>query len=274
MRRARALGIIVVAALATSATATASASAQAPEFGRCIKKPAVEKIFSGKYSDAKCTIAVTPEEEATNGRFEWFPGAVAGKNAFTISGGALVWETINAKTLTCKSEKGKGEYSLTDSKRVTGVVLEMAGCKSAGLPCTTIGKASGELEFNELVGEAGYENLSKRKTALKLEPGPTAGGYFIQFACVGLGVRIRAKGGEAGAGILVNIRNDRMTATDTLKYTFSTKRVQKPVRWEGSPEETYIEMSFEKLPFEQAGWSGESTITNDEEMKYELNLLV
>jgi hypothetical protein len=91
---------------------------------------------------------------------------------------------------------------------------------------------------------------------------------------VGLGVRIRSKGGEAGAGILVSIKNDKMTATETLKYRFSSKRVQKPVKWEGFPEETYSEMSFEKLPYEQAGWSGVSTITNDEEMKYELNLVV
>jgi phage-related protein len=65
-----------------------------------------------------------------------------------------------------------------------------------------------------------------------------------------------------------------MKATEMLKFTASKKAVQKPVTWEGSPAETYAEFSVENLPFEQAGWTTELTLTNDEEMQYELNRLV
>ena len=74
---------------------------------------------------------------------------------------------------------------------------------------------------------------------------------------------MRGKGEAAGAGILVNIKNDKMTTTETLKYK-ATKGVQKPVKWEGPNPETYLESSFEDLPFEQSGQVITSTVTNEE----------
>jgi hypothetical protein len=261
--------------LAIGTVATPSASAQAPEFGRCIKEVPVAKVFHGKYSNSKCTLPVTPEEEATKGKFERFPGAVAGKNHFTTTGGPFeLRTTVRDVGLTCKSTKGEGEYSLTNSKRLTNVVLEFAGCESQfRFNCTTEGHSAGVLVFNELVGEVGYRRMGKA-TALKFEPGPTAEGKFAVFKCIGTTFRIRGKGEEAGAGILVNIKNGSMRATETLKFAASTKHIQKPVTWEGSPTETYAESSDENLPFEQVGWTNDLTVTNDEEMKYELNLLV
>jgi hypothetical protein len=110
------------------------------------------------------------------------------------------------------------------------------------------------------VGEVGYRNLSKA-TALKLSPGPSAGGKFIVFFCIGSEYRYRGKGEEAGAGVLVNIKNGSMIATQTLKFAASKKHIQKPVVWEGFPTETYPELSEEGLPFEQTGWTNEMTVT-------------
>jgi uncharacterized low-complexity protein len=274
MGRVRGVGTLVAAAVAMGAIASAAASAQPPEFGRCIKQVAVEKGFHGKYGNSKCTVAVSPEEEAKKGKYEWFPGAVAGENHFTIAGGPLtVRTTPGNRGITCSGEKGEGEYSLTDSKRLTGVVLEFSGCQDGTFKCTSAGREAGELVFDELAGEVDYQDAGKIKTALKLELDPATEGEPIVFHCFGSEDRIRGRGGEAGAGILVPIKNDSMKATETLKFTASKKALQKPLAWEGSPAETYPEFSLESLPFEQAGWNNELTITNDEEMKYELNRL-
>ncbi len=181
--------------------------------------------------------------------------------------------TKGGKTVTCSSEKSSGEYLVGGNNKQESTTVEFAGCVSSGFKCTTEGKAEGELVTNELIGEIGFENKAAKKTALKLEPAASAKGKFITFKCVGLEVAVRGKGEEKGAGILVNIKNDTMTATETLKYK-ATKGVQKPVKWEGPNPETYLESSFEKLPFEQSGQTVTSTVTNEGGMKYELNLFV
>jgi hypothetical protein len=104
--------------------------------------------------------------------------------------------------------KVRGEYSLTDSKRITGVVLEFSGCQNGTFKCTTLGKKPGEIVLTELAGEVGYQDAGKTKTALELELSPPAEGEYIVFHCVGNEDRIRGKGGEPGAGILVPIKND------------------------------------------------------------------
>jgi hypothetical protein len=198
---------------------------------------------------------------------------VAGKNKFVSSGSTATLATKGGKTVTCTSEKSQGEYLADGSNKRESTVVEFAGCVSSGFKCTTSGKSEGELVTNELIGEIGFENAAKKKTALKLEPAPAAKGKFIVFKCVGLEVAVRGKGEAAGAGILVNIKNDKMTATETLKYKAS-KGVQKPVKWEGPNPETYLESSFEKLAFEQSGQTVTSVVTNNAGMKYELNLIV
>ena len=270
MRRIRIAGLCLVAVLIVSAAATATASATAPEFGRCIKQVAVEKKYKGKYSDSKCTKEVPPAEVEKKGKYEWSPGPGA-NNKFTTSGGAATLATKGGKTVTCTSEKSGGEYITGGDNKHESTIVEFAGCKSNGFACTTVGKASGELVTNELLGEVGYENLAKKKTALKLYPAPSAKGKFIEFKCVGLEIKVRGKGEEAGAGILVNIKNDKMTTTEALKYK-ATKGVQKPVKWEGPNPETYLESNFENLGYEQSGQTITSNVKNEEAI--ELNLFL
>jgi hypothetical protein len=268
----RSLGLVLSMSLVLGmAVACATASAAAPEFGRCVKQVAIEKAYAGAFSDAKCTKSVSPEEQAKKGKYEWFAGPAAGHNGFTFSGGAVTWQTVGGKTLTCKSEQGKGEYSLSDSKRMAGITFEMEGCQGNGFKCTTIGRSSGEVVLSGLTAEVGFENVAKHKTALKLEPPAGSGGVFGEFQCVSLEVQIRAKDGAAGAGILVPIKNDKMTVTETLKLK-ATKGKQRPLSWEGVPSETYMEMNFEHLGWGQAGWDGDTTITNDDAI--ELNRVV
>jgi hypothetical protein len=270
MRRVRIAGLCLVAALVASVAATATASAAAPEFGRCLKNVPVGKKYSGSYSDSKCTKAVAPAEKESKGKYEWLPGP-GPKNGFTSSGGTATLATKGGKTVTCTSEKSSGEFIAGTDNKHEQTTVEFAGCKSNTFACTTAGKASGELVTNELLGEVGFENAAKKKTALKLYPAPSAKGKFIEFKCIGLEVKVRGKGEEAGAGILVNVKNDKMTATETLKYK-ATKGVQKPVKWEGPNPETYLESNFENLGYEQSGQTITSTVKGEEPL--ELNIFV
>jgi hypothetical protein len=260
MRRIRIAGLCLVAVFATSLIASSAASAALPEFGRCIKQVAVEKKYAGNYSDSKCTKEVKGEEVAKKGKYKWEAGPGA-KPGFTTSGGTATLATKGGKTVTCTSEKSTGEYLSGDNKHESTTV-EFAGCVSNSFKCTTEGKASGELVTNPLEGEVGYENKAKKKTALKLYP-KAPQKKFIEFKCIGLEVKVRGKGEENGAGILVNIKNDKMATTETLKYK-ATKGVQKPVKWEGPNPETYLESNFENLGYEQSGQTITSTVKNEE----------
>jgi hypothetical protein len=272
MRRIRIAGLCLVAAFVVSVAATASASAAAPEFGRCVKQVAVNKVYSGSYSDSKCTKAVSEAEKAKKGKYEWEPGFGA-KRGFTTKGGAATLATKGGKTVTCTSEKSTGEYLNDGTNKKESTTVEFGGCVSNSFKCTSAGagEESGRLVTNPLIGEIGFENKAAKKTALKLTPAPSAAGKFIEFKCVGLEVKVQGKGGESGAGILVNIKNDKMTTTESLKYK-ATKGVQKPVKWEGPNPETYLESNFEKLGYEQSGQTVTSTVTNEEAL--ELNIFV
>jgi hypothetical protein len=103
-----------------------------------------------------------------------------------------------------------------------------------------------------------------------LEPSTGSGGSFIKFSCVGVNIEWRAH----GRGMLVNINNDKMAATETLKYIAKSGK-QKPLKWhvgEAGEEEASLEASFNALPFEQAGFAIETTIKNEEPI--ELNAVL
>jgi hypothetical protein len=254
MRRIRIAGLCLVAVCAMSIIASSSASAALPEFGRCIKKAV--KSLPG-YSDSKCTKEAT---EAKKGSYEWLPGP-GPKAGFTTTGGTATLATKGGKTVTCTSENSTGEYLSGDNKH-EATTVKFNGCTSSSFKCKTTGAAEGELITNPLEGEVGYENKAKKKTALKLYP-QAPNKKFIEFKCIGLEVKVRGKGEENGAGILVNIKNDKMSTTETLKYK-ATKGVQKPVKWEGPNPETYLESNFENLGYEQSGQTITSTVKNEE----------
>jgi len=173
--------------------------------------------------------------------------------------------------VTCTSENSSGEFIAGTDNKHEATTVKFNGCSSSSFKCKTTGAAEGELITNPLEGEVGFENKAKKKTALKLYPAPSAKGKFIEFKCIGLEVKVRGKGEEAGAGILVNIKNDKMTTTETLKYK-ATKGVQKPVKWEGPNPETYLESNFENLGYEQSGQTITSTVKGEEPL--ELNIFV
>ena len=234
----------------------AIATAVAPEYGRCIKKAKAE----GKgYTASKCTVG----GEGTKAIYEWVPGAV--KRKFTSSGGVGVLTTIGGAGVECKTESSAGEFDGGNNKEESGVFVKFNGCKSVGNPCSTPGAEKEELITNELDGIVGWENKLKKKTDLELYPAAgDPNGYFIEFSCIGLVVKVRGH-------LLVPIKNDTMTLTSTLKFVAKAGK-QKPEKWEESAEKQILEASFKGGPFEQAGQNILSTVTAEE--KLELNAVV
>jgi len=255
MKRIRIVGLCFAATLALSAAFVASASATAPEYGRCVK------TTKGKYTDSKCTKLATGK---LIGAYEWFPGFE--KQKFTSSGGVGVLTTVGGAGVECKAESSSGEFVPSgNNKEERDVIVKFTGCKSLGSPCTTVGQESGTLITNELEGRVGWELKAKKKTDVELYPAASVtSGLFIEFSCLGLVVKVKGK-------ILVPIKNDVMTKTETLKFV-AAKGVQKVTKWEESTEKVSLEASFKGGPFEQAGQNITSTITAEEPL--ELNAVV
>jgi hypothetical protein len=260
---------IIGACLATvclmSAVGTAGALASAPEYGRCVKaEQNAKKEYNGSYSDSKCTKAVTEAEKAKKGKYTWLPGAA--KRKFTSTGGAGLLETVGGAKVECKTEASTGEFK-PSNKEEAAVVVTFTGCKSVGAYCTSPGKASGELVTNELEATVGWENKAAKKTDVELYPAKSvASGEFIEFSCTGLVVKVRGK-------VLVPIKNDKMTETETLKFK-ATKGKQKPERWEESGSPAVLESAFSNFGgvFEQAGQTITATVKAEE--KLELNAVI
>ena len=253
-------GLCVSAALIVSVTVTASALATAPEVGRCLK----QNTGAGKqFSDSKCTKEVA--KGSSKDKYEWAPG-VGARGKFTTSGGVGVLTQVSGTSVECKTESSAGEYVPGgNDKEEAGVVVKFNGCKSLGVGCNTPGAASEELITNELAGLVGWENKAKKKTALELSPAAgDPGGLFIEFSCSGLVVKVKGH-------VLVPVKNDKMTKTETLKFV-AKKGKQKPEKWEESPTPAILEASFKGGPYEQSGQQITSTVTAEEEL--ELNAVV
>ena len=263
MKRIAIMGLSLAVALPASVVVASAASAEAPEWGRCVKGAPRE----GAYKSADCTSLAAAGKK---GAYEWLPGP-GPANKFTITTGLVVLETTGGKTMVCHdSGPGSGEYSTTDFSKLEHVRLRLTGCQSSGFTCTTVGLDSGELELNELQGEAGWENKAKKKTALLLEPTPADDGFFIKFKCLEQADEVRAH----NRGLLVKISHDKQQSTETLKYT-AARGKQKPLTWHvGEPgEETdYLEAGFQNTAFHQASLEFEATLTNEEPL--ELNAVV
>ena len=264
--RAAKSGIVVLVVLALGVGGAGSASAQAPEFGRCVKQVAVEKAFHGKYSDAKCTVAVSLEEEAKKGRFEWLPGP-GPKSSFTMHGGRFVLEHSEGLVLdvSCTAESATGEVVAgADNKTVT-MTITLTGCKRNQFKCTTPGDNAGEVTSNPLVGEVNWLDKSKGKTALRLQAAPGFGGLLIDTDCLG---EIRVKG-----GVLAPIQNAKMTEATALTYKMrkqGKEPVQNPTVWrlgEAGEESVALEGSREEAPYELAYTTLESTLQYEEPLE-------
>lgn len=285
MRRIRIAGLCLVAIFAMSALVSATASAEAPEFGQCLKiAKGTEKKLS-LYDSSKCIKHASEDvgseaEKLKKANYEWLPGAVAGDNKFSTTGGVATLLTVKGESVTCESEESTGEYTVGGNNKEETTTVTFKKCSSGGLTCTTEGKAAGELVTNPLTGIVGFEKEPKvgdktRKTVLQLHP-TAAGTHFIDFKCTAA-LTIEVRGDQEAPngknGILVPIKNDAMKFEESLKYTQS-KGIQKPTTWfpplAGYAPKQFLESNFEKTGFAQSGQTILSKVKNNGNKKYEL----
>lgn len=254
------VALCLLAATTGAGIAASGAAAEAPEFGHCVKQVAVEKAFHGKYRDVKCTEAVLPEEEATRGRWEWVPGP-GPSPGLALTFGPVTLSTVTGLTVTCKEGTGAGEL-LAGTNKEASLTARFVGCSGIGLPCSTPGDASGEISTNLLVAEVGWLEQARRKTALKLRP--VGEGLFTQFRCLVIEA-------EARGAVLVQIDNDKITSTETLRLKMS-KGVQNPSAWhvgEAGETSVFLEALLGPLGLLRVGLK--TIVTLSAEEPFELN---
>ena len=241
----------------------ASASAAAPEYGRCLKAPQVNKKYTGKYGNSKCIPPKTEAEkkavEKGEGKFEWHPGVE--KKHMTTVGGAGILEEVAKYAVACTHEESSGEYSGT--KEIKNVIVKFKGCKVTPYICTSEGHEEGELETKPLEGRVVWLNEAKRTTGLDLFPAKGEETY-IEFSC-GAAITVAVKG-----SVLVPIKNDTMSTTVPLNYK-AKKAFQVPEYYEegGVKIKDVLLSDFAGKGYDQAGINIKSTATNEE--KLELN---
>lgn len=254
------VALCLLAIASGGGSAASDAAAEAPEFGHCIKQVPVEKAFHGKYRDSRCMNVVSPEEEAKLGKWEWAPGPGA-KPGLAVTLGPVTLQGVSGLAITCQEGTGTGEL-LAGTNKEASLTATFAGCNGNGIPCSTPGKASGEISTDPLVAEAGWLEKAKRKTALELRP--ASEGFFTHFKCMGIEA-------EASGEVLVQIKNGKTTSTETLRLKMN-KGVQKPDVWhvgEAGETSAFLEAQFEHFGLQRVGLKSIATLSAEE--PFELN---
>jgi len=263
MRLARLIGVTLTAALAASLVAAAGAYAEAPEYGRCVTVPKIEKKYDGTYADKGCTKAATTKEkeEGKKNKYEWLPGAV--KLSQTSTGGKAVLQEAGKYAVGCDAESSTGEY--VGTKEARKIVVKFTGCHVPPYVCSSPGHAEGELETKELEGRVVWKNEAKHEAALDLYPAHGEE-LFIKFSCGELTVKVRGS-------ILVPIQANKMAATFKLKYKQKGGLQEVKFYEEGGKLiEDILEADFEEKGWAKAGQTITATVKNEEEL--ELNTYV
>ncbi|HEV7527267.1 MAG TPA: hypothetical protein VGO29_00030 [Solirubrobacteraceae bacterium] len=254
--RIRIVGLCILAVVAISAITVSSASAAAPEFGRCVK------ATGGKFKDSKCTLGSVPGEE----KYEWLPGVVKNKFTSKIKATTIATlETVGGTKITCTGETSTGEY--TGLKTIGKMVATFTGCETSKLKCESPGKpGEGVIVTSPLGGPIGFETevspASKDHLASELH---SESGNVAEFSCAGLPVVVKGS-------VLHKITANAMKLTATEKFTAS-KGEQKPDHFAGGTvDEHTLESNTNGGPFEEAGQTITSILTNEE--KVEANSVV
>lgn len=258
------VALCLLATTAGSGIAASGATAEAPEFGHCIQQVAVENVFHGKYRDARCAHAVSPEEEAKKGKWEWSPGPGPKPGLAVTFGPVTLLSTVGGLTVSCTGGTGTGRL-LAGTNKEASLTATFVGCNGLGIPCSTPGEGIGEVSTDPLVAEVGWLEKARHKTALELRP--AGEGFFTRFTCAVIEA-------QATGAVLVPIKNGRTSSTETLRLK-TVNGVQKPNVWHvGEAGETGVSLEalFGELGLEPVGLQTTATLRAEE--PFELNRAV
>jgi hypothetical protein len=188
------LALSLLAAFALCALVASSASAAGlPALYECAKTTKVNKKYTGKYNDKKCSSA----NEKGEGKYELKEGIGKGK-AFKGKGGAANLEIEGVGGVRCSKSADTGKFNTP--KTADDVNVTFSGCVFETHTCSNTGKA-GEIKTNPLKGEVGYlEGEGTEHPVIGERLQAETGEYEAEFQCGELFFRVEGSViGEAKA---------------------------------------------------------------------------
>jgi hypothetical protein len=246
--------------LAAASVTAVNAQAALPELGRCVKVPGerLEKslVYHGGYVDSGCV----EKNEGHFGKFEWTPGAGAGKK-FTGESKAVTLETTGGAKVKCLGSTSHGEY--TGTKTAT-LGLTLTGCTLAGESCQTSTATPGQISTAPLSAQLGFIKDTESEGQVT-----SIVGWDLQAASSVISA-------ECGAGkqslvvtgsVIGTISGaDKMLAAYTLKFA-QTAGKQLPEAFEEEAKDT-LSAAFGGAPAEQTGLKASEKIKNEEKHEF------
>ncbi len=175
----------------------------------------------------------------------------SGNGQFTISSGPVEEVTVGGISLTCEGSLGSGKLGANPAITAE-LTISLAGCESAGFPCTSSGGKSGLIDFVKLVATLGDINKTTAGALLK----PASGTSLIASTKCG-SIALELKGSVIGE--FKSTQNDKNTKALTLTFAQS-KGIQAIKKFEGEANENTIEANLGK-GFEKAGIEFTETLT-------------
>jgi hypothetical protein len=243
----RLLGMGVLAALSASAVLAGAASAgeynlkNLPEIGRC------QKVGGrGEFRGSKCN-------RAEPGRkYSWFSGP-GSKPKFTGTVSQPIELTLrnNSSGITgCSSGEVAGEYTGPKNLKITKLLLK--GCHgSAGACVNSVGGTAGEVTFEELVGELGFIQRTK-KVRLGWDLRPASGSNLAKYECGGMQVegKVVTPGAsrEVQGSVIATIEPAGKMTSEFVLVMKEKSGGQSPERFEKGVTDTLTTILGEKLP--------------------------
>lgn len=252
--RLKMMGLCLVAVFALTAAISASASAAEPAFYECHKL--TTKPYKGKFTDKKCSVAATPEQEAAGkvNKYELQEGIGTKGKAFKGKGGAATLHTpAVGGEVTCKSFKDEGHVATPTTENK--VISEFKTCTSLGKKCTSPAAKAGTIKTKNLAGELGY--ISKAGKTVGVELQAETGSILAEFNCEGL--EIVTTGSVIGTLEPVNV----FTKTEVNQFTVNGEGFQSIKKFEGGPTHVLQSLINGSGPFE-SGQQAEATNKGEE----------
>jgi hypothetical protein len=167
--------------------------------------------------------------------------------------------------MACKGASGAGEYST--NRTIASVALVFTGCHLGETTCASSGAAAGEVVSTTLAGGLGIIKTSLEgpfKDTVGTDLRPASDGLVASFMC-------GATTATVTGAVIGEVKRDAMVSKAPVKFVSTSKGVQKPVCFEGGPEEVLLT----KLGEGAAQRSGLSVTLNQlDEEEIEVNSVV
>jgi hypothetical protein len=239
MKRMRVMGLCLAALFALCAMVVASASAEtAPSYKVCVKAAKSGKLYTGKYTDSKCSKAASEAEikEGKKNKYERAEWTSAKKKGFKGKNKGNPHNNL-INPLTGEGKPGKNEGTTECTKE--SVVGEVTGpktekwktvythCEAQESECNTAGAKNGEIKTEELEGTLVFLNKEKTKVGPRVK-GLGKGGELAQYECLGGTLKVEVYG-EVMAEVTgnINITNNK-TKTEVKEGPLAMQSVLYP----------------------------------------------